>query len=938
MTSHDEGSPQNLSARSVGNLPPTDAGQLEEATTRQTPASVAVDEISAGWTPYFRYGRIYADQRDAIDSFLDILASGGYYLKEGACGTGKTLAAVTASIHAMRDTEQLSRRAPDDESFPEYTRTMVVTPVKQQLQQFIGELRGINANLSSAEKPINTVVLRGRSDMMAVKNADLPGTDERDEIQDLRATTRDLIRFDSEIPLDWPDGLNPPAYSQAGYDWSDASEEAEEAQQEHQYDPVRARAVREIVSQMEPRETDSYDRLHVNGIETPYPHRTPHTRDVVDTAKVQSSSAVQLPAEKQGRFDPFYAATFSETQGDPTSFADAPNYVVDREILFKEAIANGRCPHELMGILARAADLILGNYNHFLDPETRFLTDNKLGLLDDQTIMIVDEAHQLEERSRERLSTSVDIYTLDKARNDVEIARHYTTGNISDTPTPGLNQSDTELARNTAREELYVGSGGVEIDEMVAVELLFDVAKMKLVEASETIEGIRFPPTDSESNLSTSLSVPSQPEWGDHLTDALKEHDTISPSVLETAEQVTSRLEDVYDALKEKEILDRTPQGKEVGAFFRQWSESPREVYHPEARIVSSEKESFPDKYPEWVKHWTPELRLYNCIPQRELRRVFAELGSGVLMSATLRPIAPFKEATGIDEVPQSDALGDEIETEDEETTIRTNGITNEMIADTTSRPTTFDRYPLRFSPENRLSLVVDLPRFTQDNRGSPYNDNGDALTDPESMTETRTQYADIITQVAQTNGNILVAMPSYEEAAWAHDFIQTLSLDKRCLLDESSTATETNALLEEFFDGGSGILCTSLRGTVTEGVDFDGDKLHTCLNIGVPLPPGNSRRDAVEVAYNRAIDSASGHDAAQLIPSTRKVRQSIGRVIRGSEETGVRIVVDERYGTTEKSNLREFLSPQQQREFTLIDPDDINDAISRFWAEQEAN
>ena len=87
-----------------------------------------------------------------------------------------------------------------------------------------------------------------------------------------------------------------------------------------------------------------------------------------------------------------------------------------------------------------------------------------------------------------------------------------------------------------------------------------------------------------------------------------------------------------------------------------------------------------------------------------------------------------------------------------------------------------------------------------------------------------------------------------------------------------------------------------------------------------------------MEVAYQRAINSTSGRDAAQYIPSTRKVRQSIGRVIRGTEEAGVRIIADERYGTSENPNLRRLFSPQQQREFTLIEFEDVEAAVARFW------
>lgn len=935
MTRQDERTPSRPTPRLLENLPPTDAGQLKETKTRHEPSAMAITEIDAAWTPYFRYDSIYNDQREAIDSFLDILAENGYYLKEGACGTGKTLAAVTASIHAMRDPDELADRVSSSADFPTFDRTIVVTPVKQQLQQFIGELRGVNEKLPAEFDPVRTVVLRGRSDMMAIKNTELPGTNERDDIQDLREITRELIKFGSDIPLNWPREIDPPAYSQFDYDWSDSGNDAEKVKENYPYDPVRARAVGEIVKNLERNSSESYDKLQINGIETPYPAHIPHSQEVADAGKLRNSTSNQLPTELQGRFDPFYAATFSGLEGSHTGFKNAPNQVVDRKTLFVEAISRGRCPHELMGILAQQAELVLGNYNHLLDPETRYLTDGKLGLLDERTIVVVDEAHQLEERSRERLSTSVDIYTLDKALNDVEIARHYATGNIVNTPTPGLNQSDGQSAQKIARRELYLEPDGVEIEELIAVENLLEIAKQELIKASEKIEDRRFVGSESRSRSAESMASPTNPEWGDHLTNAIKQDDSLTPSVLQTAEKVMSQIEDVFASLAESDIVDRTPQGEAVGAFFRQWAQAPHEVYHPEARLLPSEKETFPEKYPDWVEYYTPELRLFNCIPQRELRQVFAELGGGVLMSATLRPIDPFQQATGINSVPHFSVLGDEIETEDNETTLRANGITDEMLSDIDTRPTTFDRFPLRFSPDSRLSLGIDLPRFTQSERGRPYDDDGNPVIETGRMSDTREKYARLIAQVARTAGNILIAMPSYEEAAWAHDFIQTLSIEKRCLVDQSTTSDETDELLEEFFEDGEAILCTGLRGTITEGVDFDGDKLHTCLNIGVPLPPGSSRRDAVEVAYQRAINSTSGRDAAQYIPSTRKVRQSIGRVIRGTEEAGVRIIADERYGTSENPNLRRLFSPQQQREFTLIEFEDVEAAVARFWDTQ---
>ncbi len=918
-------SPASLEA-----VPPTDAGQSGDG-PRHTVSATAVTELDAGWTAYFGYDTVYGDQQTAIESLLDTLGSNGYYLKEGACGTGKTLAAVTASLHAMRDAGQLSDRAPADEPFPTYDRTVVVTPVKQQLEQFVGELRGINEALPAGTDPVPTVVMRGQAEMRALSNVDLPGTDGREEIDDLRETTRELVRFDSSVPLDWPDALNPPSYSKVEYDWSNPSEAARQATEDNRYDPFRARAVRTLVTQLTRPDGSEYDQLRIDGTETPYPDHLPHTSEVTDTDRLEASGYDHLPANASGRFDPFYAATFSRAEHPTVGFAQAPNHVVDRAALFDAAVATGRCPHELMGLLAERAEVVLGNYNHLFDPETRRLTDGKLGLLDEQTVVVVDEAHQLEAQSRDTLSMSLDLYTLDRARNDVRFARQYATQSVSDTPTPGLSPADTQLAQRVVKDQLAVETGGFGLADLITVEQTLTVAREQLLEACQRCEQLTVGTTgdaDDRHAQTVPMAEPEHPEWGDHLLNAIERHDSLSPAALQLVEPLMQTLEAVYDALAERDIYTRTPQGAEVGAFFRQWVETPREVYHPEARAQPSDKTTVPDDYPDWVRQWTPELRLFNCIPRRELRRVFAELGGGVLMSATLRPVELFREATGVDAVPRPGALADEAETDDTTTTIRANGVTDEMAADCTTRSTTLDRFPLRFPPENRLSLVADLPKFTSANRG-------EQTVDPAAMTETRSKYASVIQQVARTEGNVLVAMPSYAEAAWAHEYLETVSTGKRSLLDEAGSADQTDELLERFFADGDAILCTSLRGTVTEGVDFDGEKLHTCLTVGVPQVPRDAEMDAVELAYTRALETMGGLEATHLIPSTRKVRQSVGRVIRGADETGVRVLADERYGSHDQ-NLRCFLSPQQQREFTVLESDSIGAAIERFWARQE--
>jgi DNA excision repair protein ERCC-2 len=128
----------------------------------------------------------------------------------------------------------------------------------------------------------------------------------------------------------------------------------------------------------------------------------------------------------------------------------------------------------------------------------------------------------------------------------------------------------------------------------------------------------------------------------------------------------------------------------------------------------------------------------------------------------------------------------------------------------------------------------------------------------------------------------------------------------------------------------------TSIRGTITEGIDYDGDKLHCCATIGVPLIDTRPKRiEAIEHAYANRISTDDGFNTAIKIPAVRKTRQAIGRVLRGVDEVGVRVLIDERYGSTEWDGAKQFLSPQEQKEFDVINAGEIKERISSFWSDR---
>ena len=100
------------------------------------PGPVVPDETMAGsWRDVFGHEQPYDDQVDGIETAIETAENGGFTALEGACGTGKTMLALTAGISLVRDPES------------DYERVVVLTSVKQQLRQFEEDLRTINENL-----------------------------------------------------------------------------------------------------------------------------------------------------------------------------------------------------------------------------------------------------------------------------------------------------------------------------------------------------------------------------------------------------------------------------------------------------------------------------------------------------------------------------------------------------------------------------------------------------------------------------------------------------------------------------------------------------------------------------------------------------------------------------------------------------------------------
>ncbi|MFB6170129.1 MAG: ATP-dependent DNA helicase [Haloarculaceae archaeon] len=868
-------------------------------------------EFETAWAAAFPFDP-YPQQVEGVERATDAMDDDGYLLLEGACGTGKTLIALGAGVEQLRG---------DGESGAE--RVVCVTPLKQQLRQFIEEVRAINRE-GSLEAPLDGLVLVGKADLLPYALADRPPFSElgaHEGAEETREATVELVKRTSDVPLRAGDVRDPDVTTCAvgdcdrfAYDSSvcpghfSQHHSQEELDRQPWYDPVRARVVRKLSADLRG------PRLEVGGARAPYPATPPHCSDVIDMA---GRDVDDLPAALRGQFDPFYAGFYAAEDRPPFGFAAGPDNVLDPDALVANAVEVGVCPHAAMAELIPEAEVVVGNYYHAFDPRTRELTVGKAGVLGEETLLVVDEAHMIEERVRDLLSESVGLHTLRQARGDLTTLRGLLAGgrgpdvgqSIESQRTIEATLSEADLSREDLREaqallEWLLGEVDREVREFLDDELEGSLSG-DLLTGQLPREDFRFglqPPDEPvPDRLSQRVRDPDcrgAPAFVDDPVEA-----DFDPAVWSRLDLVGSVVERAFEAV---EVTDREPVLGGVGHVLARWASADHESYFREVELDHALKDESEGNLPGWTRAYNASLSLYNCIPRERLAGFLDDCAGGILMSATLQPFDVFRDAVGLDVLaspPDPDQPPRRVETAE---------------------------FGLQFPESNRASYVADLGPFTYRNRG-------ERTTEWGAMTPTRQAYAQAVLEIARSPGNVLLGLPSYAEAEWAADTLAVEGVDKPVLLDRSSTARETDDLLDSFFadDDRGRVLVTSLRGTVTEGVDYEGDRLHTAAVVGVPYARTTDERvQAVRAAYDARFDG-DGFEYAVAVPAVRKARQAVGRVIRGHDERGVRVLVDGRYGRTDRRGVAGYLAADEREEFRTVSGSMLTEAIDRFWRDR---
>ncbi|MEF8779447.1 MAG: ATP-dependent DNA helicase [Haloferacaceae archaeon] len=806
------------------------------------------------WRAYFGFDAPYNNQADAVEAILEAAESSGFLAMEGPCGTGKTMAALTAAGYLLRETDG-------------YDNVVVATPVKQQRQQFVEDLRKMNEELA---EPLSGVALVGKRDLCPYgrEGAFPEGKRVQERCETLRETTADLVAEDGGVDaraefVREADGDAVHETGVASDRGSQTGASTDVDDEERWWDPARARALVDA-AQVDP--DGGSGGLETAGRTSPYPPGQPAT------------SAEMTESGNRRIYCPFEADWYARDKGSPVTFEAGDRQVVTAEQFLPESVEFGTCPHRAMMVLLQNADVVIGNYNHLFDPASRELV---APVLDERTLVIIDEAHRLEGRVRDLSTDTIGYATLKRARRDlgVLLERARGPGRGDGTVEGQLSHHDVTLERVELAREFYDDVLGW-LEGRVDEEL-----RDRFDGYPSGFGGESLP----EGDLEIGLRDPEEPQPDEFTRWA--ETNGHDGELFRSLAAVGSAVEDALETVG----VDRDCVCTAVGALFGQWWDRDHTEYFREIVLERSRSDLREVEKP-WLREYNASLVMYNCMPSGRIRRVLEELGGGVLMSATLAPLSIFEEVSGLDSLP-----------------------TDAEPPRTVSSRT----YDLPFPESNRASWIVDVEPFTKRNRGPPNVDNRNA---------TRERYAYVARLIAESHGNVMLCWPNYAEAAWAAERLSA-AVDKPVLLDQSSGHEETRELKREFVAGDHSVVVTSARGTLTEGVDYEGNDLRACAVFGVPLVNiGSPRIRAVRRAYGDRFGDGNAFEYALTIPAVRRVRQALGRVIRGPEERGVRIVVGRRYVPDAIHSVNGYFPETEREEFVRMKPEFLPSQFEKFW------
>ncbi len=237
-----------------------------------------------------------------------------------------------------------------------------------------------------------------------------------------------------------------------------------------------------------------------------------------------------------------------------------------------------------------------------------------------------------------------------------------------------------------------------------------------------------------------------------------------------------------------------------------------------------------------------PKIQAY-CLDPSDGTKIINVVAGSVHMSGTLSPLEEYRDTIGLD-----------------------------------ARRTDMRTYPSPFPRDNRVVYYVE-----------------DATTRYEDVAKDKTllpRIREYITEIAGLKRNTIVFFPSFR--LLGHVSNKVILPDCELILDDKGLKQrELMERIKRFKELRGGMLFTVAGGRISEGMDFMGKQLEIAVIAGIPYPKPTAKQRALQNYYETKF--GKGWEYTVKTPATRKMLQSIGRLIRSEADIGAAVILDKR-------------------------------------------
>jgi len=443
------------------------------------------------------------------------------------------------------------------------------------------------------------------------------------------------------------------------------------------------------------------------------------------------------------------------------------------EAFAEQCLKKGLCPYETLKHVVPYADVVAAPYTFFFVPFIRSLFLEWIGRPLSETVVVVDEAHNLPDYLREVMTIEYSSRAIDMAEKEA------------------MEWNDPEM------------HAGLTVTDITAVlrECMHEAMKEYL-----TGDDGMIPVTFLQDELMSRLGVSSN------------SLNSIYKGLIECGEMIRN-------LKKAKKKLPRSYIGS-MGAFLTEWSKCDEETNI--CLILGGDN---------------PKFEAY-CLDPRVAAEPLRYCRSSIHMSGTLAPLDDYEEEIGLDE----------------------------SVKRIFASP---------FPARNLKIIYVDDVSTKYDELNN----------DPEVYGRLKGHIIDLI---RCTERNTAVFFPSYAlmDRMMADGIFDTCG---RSIFVERRGMSQAELMEEvsEFRGSGGGVLLAVTGGRVSEGLDFPDKDLEVAILVGIPYPKPTVKQEALRRYYDFRF--GNGWEHSSKIPAMRKMRQSIGRLIRSETDRGAAIILDRR-------------------------------------------